>query len=88
MPSQMLLTVLALLPILVIAVFLVGLRWPARRVMPLALVSVLFSAAYVWEVPWSLLMAQSVDGAVTAIGILYIVFGALILLNTLKEMGL
>ena len=32
------LTVLALLPIITVAVFLVGLRWPASRAMPLSYV--------------------------------------------------
>jgi lactate permease len=87
MPSQLLLAGLAILPIAVIAVFLVGLRWPAKRVMPLALVSVALSAAFVWKIPLPLLAAQTVDGIFTAVGILYIVFGALVLLNTLKEDG-
>lgn len=87
MVSQPMLALIALLPIVVIAVFLVGLRWPARRVMPLALVSVAIPAFFVWKVPTALLAAQAVDGLVTAIGILYIVFGALVLLNTLREDG-
>jgi len=87
MLSQWLLTLLSVSPILVIAVFLVGLRWPARRVMPIALASVALSAVFVWQVPWSLIAAQAVDGVITATSILYIVLGALILLNTLKEDG-
>jgi len=87
MVSQPMLAFIALLPIAVIAVFLVGLRWPARRVMPLALVSVAIPAFFIWKVPAALMAAQAVDGLVTAIGILYIVFGALVLLNTLKEDG-
>lgn len=85
--SNSALAFLSLLPILVIAVFLVGLRWPARRVMPIALISAALSAAFAWEVPWNLLAAQTIDGVFTALSILYIVLGALILLNTLKEDG-
>lgn len=87
MVSQPILVLITLLPIVVIAVFLVGLRWSARRVMPLALISVVIPAFSIWKVPVALITAQAVDGLMTAIGILYIVFGALVLLNTLKEDG-
>ena len=42
---------LASLPILVVAVFLVGLRWPASRAMPLSLATVVLLALLVWKVP-------------------------------------
>ena len=87
MVSQPILVLITLLPIVVIAVFLVGLRWSARRVMPLALISVVIPAFSIWKVPVTLIAAQAIDGLMTAIGILYIVFGALVLLNTLKEDG-
>lgn len=87
MVSQPILVLITLLPIVVIAVFLVGLRWSARRVMPLALISVVIPAFSIWKVPVALIAAQAIDGLMTAIGILYIVFGALVLLNTLKEDG-
>ncbi|GLO60550.1 lactate permease [Vibrio sp. MACH09] len=78
---------LSTLPILVITILLVGLRWPAKIVMPLALLSVIIPSSLVWKVPLNILLAQIIDGIFTAGGILYIVFGALILLNTLKETG-
>ena len=42
---------LTFLPILVAAVFLVGLRWPASRAMPLAYLTCVGLVWFVWKVP-------------------------------------
>lgn len=44
-------------------------------------------ALFVWQAPGAVVAAASVNGVVTAITLLFIVFGALLLLNTLKESG-
>ncbi|MCC3356796.1 L-lactate permease [Bacillus sp. REN16] len=85
--SQLLLTLLAILPILIIFLFLVILRWSARNAMILAFISVILISFFVWKVPTNQILAASTDGVVTAISILYIVFGAVLLLNTIKESG-
>ena len=82
---QILLTLLALSPILVVGLFLVVLRWPASRAMPLSYVAVLILAALVWQVPALQIAAASVKGLVVAVSLLYIIFGAILLLNTLQE---
>jgi lactate permease len=82
-----LLPILALLPILVVAVFLVGLRWPAAYAMPLAFVTTVLLALLVWQVPTAQVAAATVKGGITAIGLLYIIFGAILLLNVMKESG-
>lgn len=81
------LVLLSFMPILVIFLFLVLLRWPASRAMPLAFLSVALAALFVWKVPVNYLGAYSIDGLATAFGILYIVFGAILLLNTIDESG-
>lgn len=78
---------LASLPILVVAVFLVGLRWPASRAMPLSLVTVILLAIYVWQIPGLQVLAFGIKGASIAISLLYIIFGAILLLNTLRQSG-
>ena len=78
---------LATLPILVVAVFLVGLRWPASRVMPLSLVTAALLAYFVWETPGWQVAAFGVKGALIAVDLLYIIFGAILLLNTLQQSG-
>ena len=45
----LLLSALALVPIAIVAVFLVVLRWPASRAMPLCYVAVVLLALGIWE---------------------------------------
>lgn len=81
------LSLLALVPILTVLIFLVILRWPASRAMPLAFVVTAVVALTVWKVPLNQVIAASSRGLVSVIEILFIVFGAILLLNTLKESG-
>ncbi|MFZ4453124.1 L-lactate permease [Salibacterium aidingense] len=85
--STGMLAFLSLLPIIVVAVFLVGLRWPASQAMPISFVVAVALALLVWRVPGATVAAASVNGLVTAVSLLYIIFGAILLLNTLQESG-
>jgi lactate permease len=85
--SDGILALLAALPIVVIFVTMAGFRWPATRAMPLAFIIALALAAGVWGTPLNWILAASVNGAVLALKILFIVFGALLLLFTLRESG-
>ncbi len=78
---------LALLPILIVGFLLVGLRWPARRVMPLAYVLSALVALVLWEVSFDHIIAASIQGLFITFDILYIIFGAILLLNILKHSG-
>ncbi|WP_219413206.1 L-lactate permease [Pseudonocardia nigra] len=82
-----LLSLAALAPILVVAVLLVGLRWPAKYAMPIGFVAAVLVGALVWGMDAAVLAAASVEGLVIAIGLLYIIFGALLLLQTLTASG-
>jgi len=79
--------ILAFLPILVAAGLLVGLRWPASRAMPVAFVTCVGLAAFVWKVPEAQIAAGSVKGLIITAQLLFIIFGAILLLNTLRESG-
>ncbi len=81
------LAVLSLLPIATVAVFLVGLRWPASRAMPLTYAVAAVLALFVWQVPFPQVAAATVNGLIVAFTLLYIIFGAILLLNTLQESG-
>ena len=81
------LSFLSLLPILTVALFLVILRWPASRAMPLSYIMAVALALLVWRVPGVQVAAASVNGLIVAGTLLYIIFGAILLLNTLKESG-
>lgn len=83
----MLLALLAFLPIIVVGLFLVVLRWPASRAMPLSYVSAALLALFVWRVPVVQVAAASVHGLIVAASLLYIIFGAILLLNTVRESG-
>ena len=81
------LTIVSLLPIITVAVFLVGLRWPASRAMPLSYAVAAVLALLVWQVPGLQVAAATINGLVIAFTLLYIIFGAILLLNTLQESG-
>lgn len=76
---------LALLPILVTAVLLVGLRVPASRAMPAAYATTVALALVVWGASFRLVFAATLYGLVIAAELLFIIFGALLLLNTLDQ---
>ena len=82
-----LLAILACLPIVVVGLFLVVWRWPAARAMPLSYLAVAALAWIVWKIPAIQILAASLHGLVIAISLLYIIFGAILLLNTLQESG-
>ena len=81
------LTIVSLLPIITVAIFLVGLRWPASRAMPLSYAVAAVLALFVWQVPGLQVAAATINGLVIAFTLLYIIFGAILLLNTLQESG-
>ncbi len=81
------LALLAALPIVAIFVFMVGFRWPATKAMPLAFVITLLLALFIWKTPGNWIAASTLNGVVIAFKILFIVFGALLLLFTMRESG-
>jgi lactate permease len=85
--STELLCILSLLPIIAVAFFLVVLRWPASRAMPICYVVAAGLSVYGWEVPGVKVAAASVNGLVIAGKLLFIIFGAILLLNTLQQSG-
>ncbi|QJB55048.1 L-lactate permease [Pseudodesulfovibrio sp. zrk46] len=81
------LALVALLPILVATVLMVGMRWPATKAMPVAWLTAVAGAILVWGLPAKYVAALTLQGFVTAIGILIIVFGAILILRTLQQSG-
>jgi lactate permease len=81
------LALLALFPIACVFALIVVFRWPATRAMPLAYLVTCLLALAVWKVPFIQVAAASLDGLVTAASILYIVLGAILLLNLQEEGG-
>lgn len=80
-------SLVALIPIATVFLLLVVARRPASQAMPLSYLVTVGVALGVWRVPGVEVAASSIQGLVAAIEILYIVFGAILLLNTLQESG-
>ncbi len=78
---------LAAAPLIITAVLLVGLLWPATRAMPIAWIAALLVGYFVWQNDPTWLAGASIVGVMTALEILFIVFGALVLLYTLMQAG-
>ncbi|MGD8534337.1 MAG: L-lactate permease [Candidatus Aminicenantes bacterium] len=81
------LALLALLPIITVFGLIVLFRWPATKAMPVAYAITCLLALAVWKVPFLQIAAASLDGLITAASILYIVLGAILLLNLQEESG-
>lgn len=80
-------TFLALLPILIVLVLLVVMRLPAKYAMAVTYLVTAGLALFVWQADINQVMAASAKGMITAISVLFIVFSAILLLNTVKESG-
>lgn len=77
----------ALFPLLSVLLFLVILGWPARKAMPLCLLGTVMLSAMVWSVPTVQIAAAVAEGLVIAATVVWVVFGALLLLNLLENNG-
>ncbi|MFT6897564.1 MAG: lactate permease [Paraglaciecola sp.] len=77
----------ALTPVLAVFVLLVMLRMPATKAMPLSFMITAVSAFFIWQVPVIQIIASVLEGWVIALTIVWIVFGAILLLNTLQFSG-
>jgi len=85
--STGLLAFFAFVPILLAGILLIGLRWPARRAMPLVYLASVGIALFAWDMSFNRVLASSLQGLVITLGLLWIIFGAILLLNTLKHSG-
>jgi lactate permease len=85
--SEYSLALLAFAPILVAAILVAGFRWPASRAMPIGYLSAVGLALGVWGLPIKQVAGASAKGLVIAASLLYIIFGAILLLNSLRESG-
>ena len=77
----------ALLPILVVFVLLVVMRKSAKLSMLAAYLVTVALALLLWNAPAARVAGATVNGLVTAATLLYIVFGAILLLYTVQESG-
>lgn len=78
---------LAFTPIALSGVLLVGLGWSAKKAMPLVYVVTALIALTAWGVSFNRVLAATLEGIIITVQVLWIIFGALLLLNTLKHSG-
>lgn len=85
--SQTLLSILAFVPLVLAGVLLIGFRWPAKYAMPLVFVITAVIGLTAWDMSLNRVVASSLQGLILTAAILWIIFGAILLLNTLKHSG-
>jgi lactate permease len=78
---------LALFPIALGGILLVGLRIPAKRAMPAAYVAAVVVAVGFWQMSPARVAAASIQGLFLTFDLLFIIFGAILLLHTLERSG-
>lgn len=79
--------ILSVAPIFLAAILLVGFHWPAKRAMPVVYIVAVVIALTAWRMAGLRIAASTIQGLFITFNILYIIFGAILLLNTLKHSG-
>ena len=78
---------LAFLPILLSGILLVGFRVSAKLAMPIVFLLTCLITYFFWGVTFQRIISSTFQGLIITISILWIIFGAIMLLNTLKYSG-
>lgn len=78
---------IAFLPILISGILLVGFKISAKFTMPIIYIITFIIGYYFWGMTLNRILASSLQGLVITVNILWIIFGAIMLLNTLKYSG-
>nr|WP_298249215.1 L-lactate permease [uncultured Halomonas sp.] len=85
--NDTLLALLAFTPLVLAGVLLIGLRMAARTAMPIVFAVTATIALFAWEMTATRVLASTLQGLMLTVSILWIIFGAILLLNTLKHSG-
>ncbi|MDI5987586.1 L-lactate permease [Halomonas sp. M4R5S39] len=81
------LALLAFVPLVLAGVLLIGFRVAARTAMPVVFVVTALIGLFAWEMTFNRILASTFQGLILTVSILWIIFGAILLLNTLKHSG-
>ena len=78
---------IAFVPILVTIVLMAVFNWPAKRALPLAwLLAAVFGIAF-WKMSFIHAIGQTLTGFLGAFEVLVIIFGAILIMNTMQRSG-
>ena len=78
---------IASVPILVVIILMIAFNWPAKRALPLGWLLAFLIALFYWKQSFVTSAAWAVDGALECLTTLSVVFGAILIMNTLKNSG-
>ncbi|WP_346796196.1 L-lactate permease [Halomonas sp. Bachu 37] len=81
------LALLAFVPLVLAGVLLIGLRMAAKTAMPIVFVVTALIGLLAWDMTFTRVLASTLQGLILTVSILWIIFGAILLLNTLKHSG-
>lgn len=79
--------IIAFIPIILTVVLMVAFNWPAKRALPLAWVLAFIIGVAVWKMPVMAAVKQTAIGFLEAFAVLVIIFGAILIMNTLSSSG-
>ncbi len=81
------LVMFAFLPVIFVFLLMVIFRWSARRAMPVAWLVAVLIGFFVWSMDFFIIGVSSLKGFFLGVEILFIVFGAVLLLRLLERSG-
>lgn len=85
--NESILALLAFTPLLLAGVLLIGFKIPAKIAMPIVFLAAAIIGLTAWDMSFSRIVASTIQGLIQTAGLLWIIFGAILLLNTLKHSG-
>ena len=85
--STTLLALLAFLPILVTIVLMTVFNWPAKKALPLSWALCVIIGITVWKMDVLTITAQTIAGFLNSLDATLVIFGAILVMNTLKKSG-
>lgn len=80
-------SIIAALPILLVVILMIAFNQPAKRALPAGWLSAVLVALFCWKQNPVTTAAWALDGFLEAINIFAIVFGAILIMNTMKRSG-
>lgn len=85
--NESFLALLAFTPLLLAGILLIGFKIPAKIAMPIVFLAAAIIGLTAWDMSFSRIAASTIQGLIQTAGLLWIIFGAILLLNTLKHSG-
>ncbi|QNI03987.1 L-lactate permease [Halomonas sp. SH5A2] len=85
--NESFLALLAFTPLLLAGILLIGFKIPAKIAMPIVFLAAAIIGLTAWDMSFSRIVASTIQGLIQTAGLLWIIFGAILLLNTLKHSG-